>query len=289
MDRNDYNSLSHLPSTSRSTASSIRRYATPPSSFPGVKALASDPKYTGHVQDVFDEENLQGSGQIKQELAAVEAERKRLLDAFNGLELTTMTKRKHQRHARMPDDSREESTWTLIPDSRSLRRIGIDSDATSVRSGNSMSTTYTGKRVQRQKTTSSLATMSSKPSSMHRKTSMSSMSSGKGMASSGLAPPPVPSLPSNITLGIGFNGSSSSINLTRSTGHLPMTSVPEDEVKSVSSRSVKQPEEVDHVLEEEMADIRRRREEVSMRYEARLEYLRAKLKGAQLHEKLMNK
>lgn len=68
-----------------------------------------------------------------------------------------------------------------------------------------------------------------------------------------------------------------------------MTSVPEDEVKSVSSRSVKQPEEVDHALEEEMTDIRRRREEVSMRYEARLEYLRAKLKGAQLHEKLMKK
>ncbi len=42
-------------------------------------------------------------------------------------------------------------------------------------------------------------------------------------------------------------------------------------------------------MEREMEDIRRRREEVSMRYEARLEYLRAKLKGAQLHEKLMKK
>ena len=38
---------------------------------------------------------------------------------------------------------------------------------------------------------------------------------------------------------------------------------------------------------DEMEDIRRRREEVSIRYEARLEYLRAKLKGAQLHEKLL--
>jgi hypothetical protein len=42
-------------------------------------------------------------------------------------------------------------------------------------------------------------------------------------------------------------------------------------------------------IESEMEDIRRRREEVSLRYEARLEYLRAKLKGAQLHEKLMRK
>jgi predicted DNA-binding protein YlxM (UPF0122 family) len=37
----------------------------------------------------------------------------------------------------------------------------------------------------------------------------------------------------------------------------------------------------------EVADIRRRREEVMARYEARLEFLQAKLKGAQLHEKLI--
>jgi len=42
-------------------------------------------------------------------------------------------------------------------------------------------------------------------------------------------------------------------------------------------------------IENEIDDIRRRREEVSLRYEARLEYLRANLKGAQLHEKLMRK
>lgn len=41
--------------------------------------------------------------------------------------------------------------------------------------------------------------------------------------------------------------------------------------------------------EEEMEEIRRRREEVMMRYDARLEYLRARLKGAQLHEKLLRK
>ncbi|KAF9026116.1 hypothetical protein BDZ89DRAFT_45087 [Hymenopellis radicata] len=288
-DRGDYNSLPHLPSASRSTASSIRRFATPPSSFPGGKVLASDPKYTGHVQDVFEEENLKGSGEIKQELAAVDAERKRLMDAFNGLELTTLTKRNNQRKTH--DDGRDLSTWTLIPS----QRRG-DSDATSVRSGNSMSTTYTGRRVVRQKTSSSLATMSSKPGSLHRKNSISSMSSGKGMPSTngGVAPPPVPSLPISVALGSGFNNSSSSINLSRSTGHLPMTSVPEDEAKSVSGHSSKsgaqrQRDEADQELELEMEDIRRRRQEVSTRYEARMEYLRAKLKGAQLHEKLMKK
>lgn len=43
------------------------------------------------------------------------------------------------------------------------------------------------------------------------------------------------------------------------------------------------------VLETEMADIRRRRTEVTARYEARLEYLRARLKGAELREKLMKR
>jgi hypothetical protein len=40
-------------------------------------------------------------------------------------------------------------------------------------------------------------------------------------------------------------------------------------------------------VETDIEDIRRRREEVRQRYDARLEYLQAKLKGAQLHEKLL--
>ena len=42
-------------------------------------------------------------------------------------------------------------------------------------------------------------------------------------------------------------------------------------------------------MEAELADIRRRREEVTARYEARLEYLRARLKGAELREKILRK
>jgi hypothetical protein len=42
-------------------------------------------------------------------------------------------------------------------------------------------------------------------------------------------------------------------------------------------------------LEVEMAEIRRRRAEVMGRYEERLGYLRAKLKGAELHEKLLRR
>jgi hypothetical protein len=40
-------------------------------------------------------------------------------------------------------------------------------------------------------------------------------------------------------------------------------------------------------LEAEMGEIRRRRAEVMGRYEERLGYLRAKLKGAELHEMLL--
>lgn len=68
-----------------------------------------------------------------------------------------------------------------------------------------------------------------------------------------------------------------------------MAAVPEDAgSKSVGGTTVVvDVEELER--EREMEDIRRRREEVNIRYEARLDYLRAKLKGAQLHEKLLKK
>lgn len=40
-------------------------------------------------------------------------------------------------------------------------------------------------------------------------------------------------------------------------------------------------------LESELLDIRRRRQAVTTRYQVRLEYLRAQLKGAELREKLL--
>jgi hypothetical protein len=64
-----------------------------------------------------------------------------------------------------------------------------------------------------------------------------------------------------------------------------MDTVLEDERVSMSTTVRLEAEDIENEIE----DIRRRREEVSVRYEARLDYLRAKLKGAQLHEKLMRK
>lgn len=66
-----------------------------------------------------------------------------------------------------------------------------------------------------------------------------------------------------------------------------MDVVHEDE-DNFSPSSAKVDEEVVN-YDDDMEDIRRRREEVAQRYETRLDYLKAKLKGAQLHEKLLKK
>ena len=77
--------------------------------------------------------------------------------------------------------------------------------------------------------------------------------------------------------------SRSNVSLARSSaGYLPM--LPEDKPMSGTVNTLKLEQDEGY----EMEDIRRRRE-VSVRYEARWEYLRAKLKGAQLHEKPLRK
>lgn len=68
-----------------------------------------------------------------------------------------------------------------------------------------------------------------------------------------------------------------------------MDVVPEDEDSFNPPPSARLGDEEMVNYDDEMDDIRRRREEVAQRYEARLDYLKAKLKGAQLHEKLLKK
>jgi len=45
--------------------------------------------------------------------------------------------------------------------------------------------------------------------------------------------------------------------------------------------------EPDPKITEALAEVRKSRADVKQRYEARMAYLRAKLKGAELHEKLL--
>ncbi|KAF8895274.1 hypothetical protein BD779DRAFT_1498541 [Infundibulicybe gibba] len=183
------------PSHSRSTTSSVRRFATPPSSFP-TRVPGGEARYTGKVTDT--------AQQIREEILSVEAEARRLMDAFSGLELTTLARL--QRREGGPDEGGvAESTWTLVPENRSQRRIKY----------------VTSQEKRTPKTAGAMP------------------------------PPPSPRCRTpgrTIWLGMGRMRAWSRVSIAH------------------------------------MDDIRRRREEVRIRYEARLEYLRAKLKGAQLHE-----
>lgn len=294
-----HSDTSHFSPTSRSTAASIRRMATPPSSFP-ARIIGHDPKISSNIYNVFDEDNLKTSQEIKDEIMAVEAEAKRLMDAFNGLELTTLTK--NQRHHIRPNlrstdwgkGSNGESAWT---GSNGRSRIDLtDNDGLSVQSGTSGGTSpsfdpssmsrsaYSIRKAGRPKATSNqLLSMGSisRPSSLRRQNSSSSVVSTERRGGRVVKPPPVPVLPTMHLQ----SASRSNVSLARSiAGQLPM--MPEED-KSMSGTVDTLRLEQDEG--DEMEDIRRRREEVSVRYEARLEYLRAKLKGAKLHEKLLRK
>ncbi|KAF5382720.1 hypothetical protein D9615_002836 [Tricholomella constricta] len=271
-------------SASRSAAS-IRRLATPPSSFPSrIIGNETPSRNSAFNPDMQDDERLQTTTEIRQEILAVEAEARRLMDAFNGLEMTTLAKLQRYQGRSLLQDSETvaDSMWTLIPDGRSQRRIVIaDNDMVSLRSATSAGTGISMTRKARSKASlaASASLNSTRPGSLHRKNSSSSVGSQERKLGGRSNIPPVPALPSSYGhLGV---GSVSNVSLARS--HVTMSAVPEDEQAGADTRTD------EGKIEGEMDDIRRRREEVNERYAARLEYLRAKLKGAQLHEKLARK
>ncbi|KAI0766384.1 hypothetical protein BD413DRAFT_152399 [Trametes elegans] len=299
----------------------------PPSAFPGVHK-ASEPPYT-HINpsDIPDDDTVESVQDIRHQIELVEAEGRRLLDAFNGLELSTLTRRQRKPPVIPPlpsHGSLSDGNWTGA-DKRSIRD-GKDSDALSYKSHGSGRTNLSMKRSPsaggKMRSVNSAGALVSPPAhGVMRKGSMSSVSSRGRTA---------PSLP-NLHLGL---ASSSSVNLARSTGHLPLETVEEAEGKpsrpvpgrsggggakresrwadanSVHSNPVSpgarsdagsmgtlgrragaaQVDDEELVsMEAELADIRRRRAEVTARYESRLEYLRARLKGAELREKVLRK
>ncbi|KAI0335816.1 hypothetical protein GY45DRAFT_705054 [Cubamyces sp. BRFM 1775] len=298
----------------------------PPSAFPGA-SKATDPAYT-HISmsDIPDDDTVESVQDIRHQIELVEAEGRRLLDAFNGLELSTLTRRQRKPPVIPPlpsHGSLTDANW-LGGDKRSIRG-GKDSDALSFKSNGSGRTTMSMKRSPsiggKMRTVNSVGTLVSQHAVM-RKGSFSSVSSR------GRTAPSLPNLASHLGL-----GSSSSVNLARSTGHLPLETVEETdghpprpaalrsagskresrwtETASMGSSNPVSPtsrsdagstgtggrraagipidEEEFQSMEAELADIRRRRAEVTARYESRLEYLRARLKGAELREKILRK
>ena len=168
---------------------------------------------------------------------------------------------------------------------------------------------------------------SNSAASLYRKNSISAISTH---SKSSIHPniPPTPTTPSRLPSRLRM-GSTSSVNLVRSSSHLPLAPVAErvdPPLPTLSTTptpsSLSNPPLTPHTphtplpqlpetpktlhrtlrgfasesdamselgddLNEEMNDIRRRKAEVTARYEARVEYLRARLKGAELREKLL--
>ncbi|KAJ7164563.1 hypothetical protein C8R43DRAFT_233208 [Mycena crocata] len=280
---------------------SVRRLPTPPSSFPS-RLPGVESRYAGMAAEPdanTETDSPETVHSIRREMLAVEAEGRRLMDAFSGLELSTLTKRR-----RTAVTSPRDSVATLVPDARSMHSVSrrarngsdaADGDGASLRSATSAATAAsTTSRRSRGPTLKPggpvpMSVSSSRVGSLHRKNSVSSVgsspsrlgigpSSGSGSGSGGLVPP-VPPLP----LGMSLGAMGSTPSLTRSTGHLPMGVVHEDE--AVLTVDLDEERE----FGQEMEELRRRREEVAARYETRLDYLRAKLKGAELREKLLSK
>jgi hypothetical protein len=253
----------------RSTAGSIRRFNTPPSSF---RAVGLDNKQPGSYSGLYDDDRLQTSQDIKQEILTIEAEAKSMMDAFNGLELTTLTKLQKAtgRNSVIGPDG-PASTWTLVPDGQS-NRMNVDNDGSSIMSGTSGRSGRTSASIAR----SAYSAKKVRP----KKSLGSPISLGHGALFRRQNSTSSVNLPSLGNSGLNVVANNSNISLTKSINHSPMRVVPEggeDRGMAIDGD------------EEEMEEILRRREEVMMRYEARLEYLRARLKGAQLHEKLLRK
>jgi hypothetical protein len=306
--RSDGSGKPVTPSVSRSsTTRSKRRAPQPPSAFHNRTNGTDYKRIPGILDDDLDDQELKSSKEIRSQIEAVESEGRKLMDAFNGLELSALTRRSQSNNvASLPS-----STHFLHGvDSFESFHQSKDADGVSLRSVTSNDTSHRSPvRASRTVPTSPLV---AQPISLARKSSVSSISS-KGRSGTTTGAPYLPALPSS--LGRLWAGSSSSVNLTRSVSHLPLAPVAEgDSRESVeghvrhlrldtspsillggpSSASSRKNEVIGDdgdiiALEAEMAEIRRRRAEVMGRYEERLSYLRAKLKGAELHEKLLRR
>ncbi|CCM01905.1 uncharacterized protein FIBRA_03976 [Fibroporia radiculosa] len=309
------------PAATTSSARSINRgrtrsnSSTPPSAFPGSPSMIDSPISRGSLIEALpNDDDLETAKELRTQIDLVEAEGRRLLDAFNGLELSTLTRRHRHAHIRprIPHVLNALDSLSATGTDKQSVLTGRDVDIVSFKSSGSVRSAPSVKRtpsgLKKNIASASSTTLVSPHKSVSRKNSMSSMSSRGRVGASGLS-----SLAGHYAI-----GSSSSINLPRSSSHLPLAPVAEAEsppheqhtsgVKGpVTARkqasdahsssqgmrhgvsagvAIAEDEEI-RAMEAELADIRRRRMEVIARYEARLEYLRARLKGAELHEKIL--
>ncbi|KAG6333785.1 hypothetical protein ID866_5296 [Astraeus odoratus] len=268
-----------LESTSyRSMSRNARRFDSPPSSFPG-RTLEHKQSHSILTSDPLQDEEAKSSQDIRREIEVMEAEAMRVLDAFSGLELSVLT-RSHHKPGHAPLRSPSSVARRNVDYNDSFLTIGgstsgrgtpyhtSDADGSSLRSSTSYGTSVSQPRSHRLNPSLKVGGPLLPPSVANRKRSTSSLSS-RAWASPSTASPTL------THTQLRDLGSVSSVNLVRSLAPTSVTSMDEDADIPV--------------LEAELFDTRRRRQEVTTRYQDRLEYLRAQLKGAELREKLLRK
>ncbi|KAJ6531890.1 hypothetical protein B0H19DRAFT_1189107 [Mycena capillaripes] len=261
----------------------------------------------GGSNDIFDDDNLQTSAAIRKAMAAVEAEGRRLVTAFNDLETSAVIRyrREHpQRHrsGTTPSPTPLRPALTPLPSSSGSNRSHTPNrsrsnsqraDAQSVRSNSSLRTAKSAASLFPGPAPPPAFSQSTPPpptsawsalsATLKRKGSVSSLSSQGGA-------------PSFLSVPAPRAGLSRSSSMSRSTGHLPLPLPVSVQNGNGSGSGSTMMELLNHGVTpppdeggEELAEVRRRRAEMVGRCEARLEYLRAKLKGAEIHEKLLRK
>ncbi|KAG7089522.1 hypothetical protein E1B28_011198 [Marasmius oreades] len=303
-------------SHSRKTSLSSRTFSPPlsPSSSTHPQRNASFSKVdvttaiTG--DDIFEDGELNTTTDIRQAMSELVEEGRRLIDALNDLERSVITKAYRDRSSVQPPlaETIISANWPSTPLSppRNLRSAStskpsitnIISTSSSSQSGRTIasrsSALHSPSFLKTKNSSSSLnsatlyATESQRSQAsrmqrprLNRKGSMSSLLSSRSR--------------SNSFLSVAKDALNSATS-NRSTGHLPLTAVAGE--RQVRADVVRRPSVSDGMTrgrggEDEIdplvLDVRKRRKEVICRYEARLEYLRARLKGAELHEKLLKR
>lgn len=243
--------VTHLRGTSSASSTCLHS----PSQTPTRNAMPSI-NIPSSVSEIFDDENIHTSEDISAAILATEQEAARLLHDFNQLE-TTMAYRVHLQTARrLPPTIPPPS-----PDRKSHRRIPAPLDLSDGASVDSRSSDRT---------------------SLSQSKSVSSLRS-KLYPPSPLSPrffPPIHSTHSASSFSSQVPSQGRAVSASASRSML----VDHEEGDAVGHGLV---EGVDSHIE--VLEVQQRRKEVMARCETRVEYLRARLKGAELHEKLLKK
>ncbi|KAG6891383.1 hypothetical protein C0992_008094 [Termitomyces sp. T32_za158] len=245
---------------------------------------------TSSSSEIFDDRNLSTVKDIRAAIIATEAEAERLLEAFNDVEslasFRVTQKNARRLRATTPDHVTavmDGSNWRKstpakfsqpkqqvyypvpmgekVTDDSSIRSVSPSTKTGLLRSKSFSSLRSKLNPASALSARVSASASSPPPSILHKKNSMSSIAS---QAKFGIA---------------------SDLNLSRSNGHFSLYKL--SEAEDVMDADF--PEAVDMDDNPEVFEIQRRRDEVIARYDARLEYLRARLKSAELRERLMRR